>query len=220
MTRRSISIRRRCAASPCSATGGSAASTSSTERLAKGSARFTSSAAIRPKATARWASSSPTSAPRWPRRSPVQAGWIRRPGRPPRSSSQFDPRIGHPAKYVDYSTLKVDRGDLFGNVLRSEQFDWDLQLSRYPKPVDRSLWDMLPQTNNAYYNPSTNQITFPAAILQPPYFDPECRPRRQLRQHRRDHRPRDRSRVRRPGPQVRRHRPPSRLVDQGNRRKI
>ena len=49
-------------------------------------------------------------------------------------------------------------------------------LSRYPKPVDRSLWDMLPQTNNAYYNPSTNQITFPAAILQPPYFDPNADP--------------------------------------------
>jgi putative endopeptidase len=89
---------------------------------------------------------------------------------------QFDPRIGHPAKYIDYSSLKVDRGDLFGNALRSEQFDWDLQLSRYPKPVDRSLWDMLPQTNNAYYNPSTNQITFPAAILQPPYFDPNADP--------------------------------------------
>jgi endothelin-converting enzyme/putative endopeptidase len=89
---------------------------------------------------------------------------------------EFDPRIGHPAKYIDYSTLKVDRGDLFGNVMRSEQFDWDLQLSRYPKPVDRSLWDMQPQTNNAYYNPSTNQITFPAAILQPPYFDPNADP--------------------------------------------
>jgi putative endopeptidase len=89
---------------------------------------------------------------------------------------QFDPRIGHPAKYIDYSSLNVDRGDLFGNALASEKFDWDLMLSRYPKPVDRSLWDMLPQTNNAYYNPSTNQITFPAAILQPPYFDPNADP--------------------------------------------
>ncbi|MEO6225793.1 MAG: M13 family metallopeptidase [Sphingomicrobium sp.] len=89
---------------------------------------------------------------------------------------EFDPRIGHPATYIDYSTLKVAGGDLFGNALRSEQFDWDLMLARYPKPVDRSLWDMLPQTNNAYYNPSTNQITFPAAILQPPYFDPNADP--------------------------------------------
>ena len=73
--------------------------------------------------------------------------------------------------------------------MRSEQFDWDLLLERMKKPVDRTLWGMTPQTNNAYYDPTQNQITFPAAILQPPYFDPGCRPRRQLRQHRRDHRP-------------------------------
>lgn len=89
---------------------------------------------------------------------------------------QFDPRIGHPKKYIDYSSLNVDRGDLFGNVIRSEQFDWDLMLARYPKPVDRGLWGMLPQTDNAYYDPSTNQINFPAAILQPPYFDPNADP--------------------------------------------
>jgi endothelin-converting enzyme/putative endopeptidase len=86
----------------------------------------------------------------------------------------FDPRTGHPVKYIDYSTLKVDRTDLLGNVLRSNQFDWDLLLTRMKKPVDRSLWDMLPQTNNAYYDPTQNQITFPAAILQPPYFDPDA----------------------------------------------
>jgi endothelin-converting enzyme/putative endopeptidase len=88
----------------------------------------------------------------------------------------FDPRIGHPAKYIDYSTLKVDRSDLLGNVLRSAQFDRDLLLMRMKKPVDRSLWDMTPQTNNAYYDPTQNQITFPAAILQPPYFDPDADP--------------------------------------------
>ncbi len=88
----------------------------------------------------------------------------------------FDPRIGHPAKYIDYSTLEVKRGDLLGNAIRSQDFDWKLLLSRFPKPVDRSLWGMLPQTNNAYYDPSTNQITFPAAILQPPYFDPNADP--------------------------------------------
>ena len=88
--------------------------------------------------------------------------------------ASFDPRLGHPKKYIDYSTLAIDRGDLFGNAMRSEQFDWNLQLKRYPKPVDRGLWDMLPQTNNAYYDPSKNQITFPAAILQPPYFDPNA----------------------------------------------
>ena len=88
----------------------------------------------------------------------------------------FDPRTGHPVKYIDYSTLKVDRGDLFGNVLRSEQFEWDLLLERMKKPVDRTLWGMTPQTNNAYYDPTQNQITFPAGILQPPYFDPNAHP--------------------------------------------
>jgi endothelin-converting enzyme/putative endopeptidase len=88
----------------------------------------------------------------------------------------FDPRIGHPQKYIDYSALSVDRGDLLGNVVRSEDFQWKLQLDRLGKPVDRSLWDMTPQTVNAYYNPLMNQITFPAAILQPPYFDPKADP--------------------------------------------
>jgi endothelin-converting enzyme/putative endopeptidase len=88
----------------------------------------------------------------------------------------FDPRIGHPQKYIDYSALGVDRGDLLGNVVRSEDFQWKLQLDRLGKPVDRSLWDMTPQTVNAYYNPLMNQITFPAAILQPPYFDPRADP--------------------------------------------
>jgi len=88
----------------------------------------------------------------------------------------FDPRTGHPVKYIDYSTLKVDRGDLFGNELRSEQFEWNLMLERMKKPVDRTLWGMTPQTNNAYYDPTQNQITFPAGILQPPYFDPDADP--------------------------------------------
>ncbi|HVE01206.1 MAG TPA: M13 family metallopeptidase [Sphingomicrobium sp.] len=88
----------------------------------------------------------------------------------------FDPRTGHPVKYIDYSSLEVKRGDLFGNAMRSDDFEWNLLLSRLPKPVDRTLWDMLPQTNNAYYDPTQNQITFPAAILQPPYFDPNADP--------------------------------------------
>jgi len=86
----------------------------------------------------------------------------------------FDPRTGHPVKYIDYSTLEVKRGDVLGNSMRAAQFGWDLLLSRLPKPVDRQLWGMLPQTNNAYYDPTQNQITFPAAILQPPYFDPNA----------------------------------------------
>ncbi|WP_344698851.1 M13 family metallopeptidase [Sphingomonas limnosediminicola] len=88
--------------------------------------------------------------------------------------ASFDPRIGHPVKYIDYSTLEVKRGDLLGNAIRSSDFNWKLDVSRYPKPVDRALWGMLPQTNNAYYDPTQNQITFPAAILQPPYFDPRA----------------------------------------------
>jgi endothelin-converting enzyme/putative endopeptidase len=88
----------------------------------------------------------------------------------------FDPRIGHPVKYIDYSTLKVVKGDALGNDIRAADFRWKLQLKRFPKPVDRTLWSMTPQTVNAYYSPPTNQITFPAAILQPPFFDPNADP--------------------------------------------
>ena len=88
----------------------------------------------------------------------------------------FEPRVGHPTKYIDYTSLAVDRGDLLGNAVRAAQFQHELALSRFPKPVDRTLWAMTPQTVNAYYNPLSNQITFPAAILQPPYFDPNADP--------------------------------------------
>jgi endothelin-converting enzyme/putative endopeptidase len=88
----------------------------------------------------------------------------------------FEPRIGHPTKYIDYSKLKVIKGDPLGNVMRAGEFEWNLELSRFPKPVDKSLWGMTPQTINAYYNPLANQITFPAAILQPPFFDPNADP--------------------------------------------
>jgi endothelin-converting enzyme/putative endopeptidase len=86
----------------------------------------------------------------------------------------FEPRIGHPVKYIDYSSMQVVKGDPLGNSLRAADFDWKLQLKRFPKPVDRTLWGMYPQTINAYYNPLANQITFPAAILQPPFFDPNA----------------------------------------------
>src|SRR4051794_29678586 len=88
----------------------------------------------------------------------------------------FEPRIGHPVKYIDYSTLKVVKGDALGNDLRATDFEWKLELKRFPKAVDRTLWEMTPQTINAYYNPLANQITFPAAILQPPFFDPNADP--------------------------------------------
>ena len=86
----------------------------------------------------------------------------------------FEPRIGHPVKYIDYSSMKVVKGDALGNAVRAAEFDWKLDLKRFPKPVDRTLWGMFPQTINAYYNPLANQITFPAAILQPPFFDPNA----------------------------------------------
>ena len=86
----------------------------------------------------------------------------------------FEPRIGHPVKYIDYSSMKVVKGEPLANAMASADFDWKLQLKRFPKPVDRTLWEMFPQTINAYYNPLANQITFPAAILQPPFFDPNA----------------------------------------------
>jgi endothelin-converting enzyme/putative endopeptidase len=86
----------------------------------------------------------------------------------------FEPRIGHPVKYIDYSSMKVVKGDPLGNSVRAADFQWKLRLKRFPKPVDRTLWGMYPQTINAYYNPLANQITFPAAILRPPFFDPNA----------------------------------------------
>jgi putative endopeptidase len=86
----------------------------------------------------------------------------------------FEPRIGHPVKYIDYSSMKVVKGQPLANAMAAADFDWKLQLKRFPKPVDRTLWGMYPQTINAYYSPVTNQITFPAAILQPPFFDPNA----------------------------------------------
>ncbi len=88
----------------------------------------------------------------------------------------FDPRIGGPERFIDSSAMRIDRNDLAGNMLRASEFAWNLQLSRLPNPVDRSLWVMNPQTINAYYSPLSNQITFPAGILQPPYFDPNADP--------------------------------------------
>jgi putative endopeptidase len=88
----------------------------------------------------------------------------------------FEPRIGHPATYIDYASMKVERRDLLGNAMAVAEFQHQLDLQRLPKPVDRTLWNMTPQTVNAYYNPLMNQITFPAAILQPPFFDPNADP--------------------------------------------
>lgn len=88
----------------------------------------------------------------------------------------FDPRIGHPAKWIDYGALEVSRTDPLANAMHAAAFGWRLQLARFPHPVERWLWYMTPQTVNAYYDPTMNQITVPAAILQPPFFDAAADP--------------------------------------------
>ncbi|CAM3328801.1 Peptidase M13 [Flavobacterium longum] len=85
--------------------------------------------------------------------------------------SKFMLKIGYPDKWRDYSALKVVKGDLYGNMTRSTAFEYNRQLNKLGKPVDRGEWGMTPQTVNAYYNPALNEIVFPAAILQPPFFD-------------------------------------------------
>jgi putative endopeptidase len=83
---------------------------------------------------------------------------------------KFRPKIGYPDKWRDYSALQTTPADLYGNVGRVVKFQRDHELSKIGKPVDRDEWFMAPQTVNAYYNPVMNEIVFPAAILQPPFF--------------------------------------------------
>jgi len=85
--------------------------------------------------------------------------------------SAFHIKIGYPDKWKDYSSLKIDKKDSYwANVVRSNNFDFDYMMNKFNKPVDKDEWLMTPQTVNAYYNPTTNEICFPAAILQPPFF--------------------------------------------------
>jgi putative endopeptidase len=86
----------------------------------------------------------------------------------------FRPKIGYPNKWRDYSQLEVRAGDAFGNHERAAVFEWNRQLRRLNQPTDRDEWGMTPQTINAYYNPVFNEVVFPAAILQPPVFDPHA----------------------------------------------
>ena len=85
--------------------------------------------------------------------------------------SKFTTKIGYPNKWRDYAALTVSQDDLVGNVMRSREFDYNKELNKLGKPIDRDEWGMTPQTINAYYNPEMNEIVFPAAILQPPFFD-------------------------------------------------
>jgi putative endopeptidase len=88
----------------------------------------------------------------------------------------FRPKIGYPDRWRDYSALGVSASDAFGNAQRAELFEWQRSIAKLDKPTDRDEWGMTPQTVNAYYSPVFNEIVFPAAILQPPFFDPAADP--------------------------------------------
>ncbi|UUO01850.1 M13 family metallopeptidase [Mycolicibacterium novocastrense] len=87
---------------------------------------------------------------------------------------KFTPKIGYPSKWRDYSGLVIERDDLYGNYRRGYAFEYERELRKLGGPVDRDEWFMTPQTVNAYYNPGMNEIVFPAAILQPPFFDADA----------------------------------------------
>ena len=84
---------------------------------------------------------------------------------------QFTTKIGYPDHWRDYSAFRVERGDPVGNAQRRSLYEWNRDLARINQPVDKSEWGLSPPTINAYYNPAFNEIVFPAAILQPPFFD-------------------------------------------------
>ena len=90
--------------------------------------------------------------------------------------SRMDVMVGYPDKWRDYSRLEIDPSDLYGNVQRSNRFEWAYQLEDLGRPVDRQKWFMTPQTVDAYNGGLENKIVFPAGILQPPYFDPDADP--------------------------------------------
>ncbi len=85
--------------------------------------------------------------------------------------AKFRPHIGYPSKWRDYSALEIAPDDLIGNVMRVASFELDRSLQKIGQPIDREEWLMTPQTVNAYYHPLKNEIVFPAAILQPPFFN-------------------------------------------------
>jgi predicted metalloendopeptidase len=88
--------------------------------------------------------------------------------------AKFNTKIGYPEKWKDYSQLEIREDELLGNVMRSRQVEHDRVVKRLGQPVDRTEWFMTPQTVNAYYSPTMNEIVFPAAILQPPFFNVEA----------------------------------------------
>jgi putative endopeptidase len=88
--------------------------------------------------------------------------------------AKFATKIGYPLKWRDYSALQIAKDDLVGNVIRAQTFEYNRNLNKLGKPIDRDEWGMTPQTVNAYYNPEMNEIVFPAAVLQPPFFNPKA----------------------------------------------
>ncbi len=85
--------------------------------------------------------------------------------------AKINVKIAYPDKWRDYSGLEIRRDDLLGNVMRANQFEWNWQAARAGQPKDPTEWFMTPQTVNAYYLPTNNEIVFPAAFLQPPFFN-------------------------------------------------
>ena len=90
--------------------------------------------------------------------------------------AKYNVKIGYPSKWRDYSKLVIRPDDLAGDLIRASAFEWDYEVGRLDKPVDRADWGMTPQTVNAYNDPVMNEVVFPAAILQPPFFDPDADP--------------------------------------------
>ncbi|WP_409433088.1 M13 family metallopeptidase [Litorimonas sp. RW-G-Af-16] len=90
--------------------------------------------------------------------------------------AKFNPKIGYPDKWTDYSELQIDRDDLVGSIKSASIWSWKDEISKLGGPIDKDEWGMNPQTVNAYYRPDLNEIVFPAAILQAPFFDPAADP--------------------------------------------
>jgi len=88
--------------------------------------------------------------------------------------AKFNPKIGYPQEWRDYSSLEITEGDLMANIRSTARFEYQRNLDKLDRPVDKNEWFMTPQTVNAYYNPAWNEIVFPAAILQPPFFNVEA----------------------------------------------
>jgi endothelin-converting enzyme/putative endopeptidase len=88
--------------------------------------------------------------------------------------SKFNPKIGYPEDWRDYSSMEITEGDLVGNIKSAATFEYHRNIDKLDRPVDKTEWFMSPQTVNAYYNPAWNEIVFPAAILQPPFFNVEA----------------------------------------------